>query len=89
MDIKVGAKFIDTNNEFNNPNFEFILGEKYNHVNAIVEVLELTKNSVYVDLKRHPIRYYKKNGEVRLSKTINCRQWYTINEFNNRFKLIN
>ncbi len=93
QEINIGDTYIDTLNDFNNPNFKFIKGQTYNPELATSVVLNKTENSVCMSIKKFPLKVIKQNGNI--TNPIDCISWVKMKRehefdiiFSQRFKKI-
>jgi hypothetical protein len=76
--MNIGDKYIDTYNEFNNPNFNFIEGQSYDPEKSIVEIVDITPTSVCVKLRSRPLRIMYKDGGGISKPLDNYNQWFKL-----------
>ncbi len=75
-DFEIGEYVIDTYNEFNDPKFKFIKGQKHDPSLGSVEIVEKTSSSICVRLKAFPLRIMKKDGGGISKPLSNYLQWF-------------
>ncbi len=96
--MKTGDFVIDKENEFNQPKFKFISGQKYNPELAKCEVVEIQPTAICVRINKHPLRIMKKDGGG-ISNPISSLEWFPTEKdphrggfdviFSERFSVIN
>ena len=73
-DFEIGEIVLDTFNGFCNQKTKFIKGQSYNEELAHCKIIDKTKHSICVALKKFPLAIIKKNGGI--TNPIECTHWF-------------